>query len=95
MTSVASVVTTITDVSLVIISVFFQAKNRTRVPGITKRKSKIRAIWGKVTRPHGSTGAVRAKFKVNLPPTAMGRRIRIVSHLLFYTNNVCQKSLFF
>lgn len=62
----------------------FQAKRLVPVPGRPKKKSKVRAIWGKVTRPHGATGSVRAKFKTNLPAKAMGHRVRIVSSSFYY-----------
>lgn len=57
----------------------FKAKTRKAVPQKPYVKSRVRAIWGKVTRLHGSTGAVRARFRKNLPGHAMGQRIRIVS----------------
>ena len=44
--------------------------------------SKTRAIWGRITRTHGNSGAVRAKFTSNLPPKSFGSAVRIVSFCL-------------
>lgn len=57
----------------------FKAKTRKSLPQKPYIKSRVRAIWGKVTRLHGSTGSVRARFRKNLPGHAMGQPIRIVS----------------
>ncbi|EAT48081.1 AAEL000823-PB [Aedes aegypti] len=55
----------------------YRGKAKLNAPGAEK-KSNIRAIWGKITRSHGNSGSVRARFKTNMPGHAMGHRIRIM-----------------
>merc|ERR1712113_951440 len=43
-----------------------------------KQGTKFRCMWGKITSTHGISGVVRAKFKKNLPPTAIGSNLRIM-----------------
>ena len=49
----------------------YKAQNR-------RQGSKFRTIWGRVSRAHGKSGVVIARFSPNLPARAMGAAVRVM-----------------
>ncbi|TXT07989.1 60S ribosomal protein eL33 [Cutaneotrichosporon oleaginosum] len=45
--------------------------------------SRVRVIWGRISRPHGNSGVVKSKFTSNLPAKVFGASCRI---MLFPSN---------
>ena len=62
------------------IAFLYRAKKKVKKHGDVK-PSKYRVLWGRVTRPHGNGGVVRAKFKRNITPKSFGATVRVVSVL--------------
>ena len=47
-------------------------------------KGKIKVVWGEITKPHGNSGVVQARFRTNLPPQSFGDYVRI----MLYPSNI-------
>ncbi|KAI8874046.1 ribosomal protein L35Ae [Ramicandelaber brevisporus] len=49
-----------------------------RIAYIYKTPSGIRVTWGRISRAHGNSGVVKAKFAKNLPARSFGASLRVM-----------------
>lgn len=65
------------------VAYIYRATRRVKTPR-SPGHTKIRVIWGRIVKPHGNSGVVRARFRTNLPPKAMGATLRV----MLYPSNI-------
>ena len=58
--------------------VAFVYKAKTKKTTYRGKKSRMRVTWGKILRPHGNSGVVRARFTNNLHSETFGRTVRVM-----------------
>lgn len=64
------------------VAYIYKAPKPTKSP--SGAMSKYRVMWGRIITPHGDNGIVRAKFRKNLPPSSIGKQLRV----LLYPSNI-------
>mmetsp|Transcript_33074 Transcript_33074/g.83131 ORF Transcript_33074/g.83131 Transcript_33074/m.83131 type:complete len:126 (+) Transcript_33074:3-380(+) len=59
---------------------FYLGKRVAYVARVTRPRKgrKFAVTWGRITKAHGNSGVVRAKFSKNLPPKTMGASVRVM-----------------
>lgn len=72
--------------------------NKQRIAYVYKAKreingSRVRVIWGRISRPHGNNGAVKSKFTSNLPAKTFGASCRIVRHPTIFPILQCDTNM--
>jgi hypothetical protein len=72
-----------TDTTFTPTPTIMNSTNIQRIAYVYKAKreingSRVRVIWGRISRPHGNNGAVKSKFTSNLPAKTFGASCRIV-----------------
>ena len=58
-----------------VVYVYRAEKARTNRAG---KKTHIRTVHGRITKPHGNSGTVRARFQKTPPPKAFGASVRVM-----------------